>query len=311
MQPESEPAQKGTTPESAGPSRGLNATVLTTLAAVIAVYVGALVGYRLLEQPPQPFEFTESAVTKETAVIIRLRSVETVENKLVVDVLVHPDEDLLAAGPEVVANSAVRLSSWTESGDLIHMHDELGGNASTVELTAVGDPDHWPLDTYVSNIIGVEAFFGVGEDRRSVPAVIVVAGAINGWDVDSDVRVLDAPWGPIQSVSFHMDRTRGAHAIDFGILLVLMVLPGTALFVAIEMLRHRRRFQPAFITWFAAMLFAVVPLRSVLPGAPPPGAWIDLAVVLWVLIALSAAMVVYVMAWWRQTRAEERPRPKP
>jgi len=48
----------------------------------------------------------------------------------------------------------------------------------------------------------------------------------------------------------------------------------------------------------------VVPLPNVLPGAPPAGAWIDLAVVVWVLVSLAAAMVLYIAAWWRQTRPE-------
>lgn len=309
MQPESKPAANDK-PDKPHSSRALNATALTTLAVVIAAYVGALVGYRLLEQPPRPFEFAESSVVGETAVILRLGKLETVENKLTVDVLVHPDVDLLGTGPEVAADPVVRLSSWTQDGDLIHMHDDLKSNASTVEFTAVGDPDHWPLDTYVSNTIGVEVFYGDGPNRRSVPAVIVVAGALNGWDVDSDMKTLDAPWGPVQAVSFHLERTRGAHAVDFGILLVLLVLPGTALFVAIEMLLNRRKFLPPFITWYAAMLFAVVPLRNILPGAPPTGAWIDVAVILWVLLALSAAMVVFLVAWWRQTRSEEQARPQ-
>ncbi|BBY77694.1 DUF4436 domain-containing protein [Mycolicibacterium parafortuitum] len=309
MQPDTKPATGGKS-ERSGSSKALNATVVTTLAVVLAVYIGALVGYRLLEQPPKPFEFTESSVIQETAVIIRLGKMETVENKLTVDVLVHPDNDILSAGPEAAANPIVRLSSWTADGELIHMHDDLRSNESTVELTAVGDPDHWPLDTYVSNTIGVEVFFGDEANKRSVPAVLVVAGAINGWEVDSNIKVLEAPWGPIQSVSFHLDRTRGAHAVDFGILLVLMVLPGTALFVAIEMLLNRRKFLPPFITWYAAMLFAVVPLRNILPGAPPTGAWIDVAVILWVLLALSAAMVVFLVAWWRQTREEEQLNPK-
>ena len=49
------------------------------------------------------------------------------------------------------------------------------------------------------------------------------------------------------------------------------------------------------------MLFAVVPLRNLLPGAPPAGAWIDQAVVLWLLTALAAAMVLYIVAWRRQS----------
>ena len=45
-----------------------------------------------------------------------------------------------------------------------------------------------------------------------------------------------------------------------------------------------------------------VPLRNILPGAPPPGAWIDQALVLWVIVALVTSMVVYVGYWWRQVK---------
>jgi hypothetical protein len=84
-----------------------------------------------------------------------------------------------------------------------------------------------------------------------------------------------------------------------GFCLVLLALPAMAVFVSIELLLGRKTFQPAFSTWFAAMLFAVVPIRNVLPGNPPAGSWVDEAIVVWVLIALTAAMVTYVVAWVR------------
>lgn len=49
----------------------------------------------------------------------------------------------------------------------------------------------------------------------------------------------------------------------------------------------RRKFLPPFATWYAANRFAIVPLRNILPGSPPPGAWIDQAIVQWVLTALT------------------------
>jgi len=49
------------------------------------------------------------------------------------------------------------------------------------------------------------------------------------------------------------------------------------------------------------MLFAVVPLRNFLPGAPPTGAWVDQAIVLWVLIGLASAMAIYMVAWHRDS----------
>jgi hypothetical protein len=81
---------------------------------------------------------------------------------------------------------------------------------------------------------------------------------------------------------------------------VLIALPALAIFTTYQVVTRRKEFQMPFLTWFAAMLFAIVPLRNILPGAPPPGAWIDQALVLWVIIALVSSMVVYVITWYRQ-----------
>ncbi|MGD9621936.1 MAG: DUF4436 family protein [Mycolicibacterium sp.] len=282
------------------------ATVLTTLFAVIAVYAASLIGYRLLESPA-PVRLDESAVVGESAVIIWLRTIEATENRLSVDVRVHPGPDLRSLTPAEKSEVTVRLTSWGESGELIYAQDIVAGNEASTTLVAVGDPDYWPFDSYVTDTLGVELFVGEGEAQRVVPARIVVAGHINGWNVDDHMGTIDQGPASIPTVYMTMDRTRGALAFDVGILLVLLSMPATALFVAIEMFLGRRKFQPPFITWFAAMLFAVVPLRNFLPGAPPAGAWIDLAVVLWVLMALAGAMVVFAAAWWRQTKGDMKP----
>ena len=54
-------------------------------------------------------------------------------------------------------------------------------------------------------------------------------------------------------------------------------------------------------TWYAAMLFAVVPLRNALPGVAGLWSWIDLTIVLWVLVALVVSMRLYIAAWSRAT----------
>lgn len=53
-------------------------------------------------------------------------------------------------------------------------------------------------------------------------------------------------------------------------------------------MRNRRKFQPPMTTWYAAMLFAVMPLRNGLPDSPPIGSWIDVTVTLWVIAVLAA-----------------------
>lgn len=83
------------------------------------------------------------------------------------------------------------------------------------------------------------------------------------------------------------------------ILGVLIAIASLALFVAIQTTQDRRPFQPPMTTWYAAMLFAVVPLRNALPGSPPFGSWVDITVVIWVLVALAISMVLYIGCWWR------------
>jgi hypothetical protein len=57
-------------------------------------------------------------------------------------------------------------------------------------------------------------------------------------------------------------------------------------------------------TWYAAMLFAVVPLRNALPDSPPIGWWVDVTVVLWVIVALGISMLIYIYCWWRDMRPD-------
>ena len=69
--------------------------------------------------------------------------------------------------------------------------------------------------------------------------------------------------------------------------------------VAWSVATERRPVEPTFASWFAAMLFALIPLQNFLPGVPPVGAWIDVCVFLWVEVVLLASMGVFVVSWFR------------
>ncbi len=65
---------------------------------------------------------------------------------------------------------------------------------------------------------------------------------------------------------------RSPSSVAFGTVIVgvLIALAGVGLFVAVQTARGRQ-FQPPMTAWYAAMLFAVIPLRNALPDAPPIG----------------------------------------
>lgn len=277
------------------------------LAAVIIVYVLSLFGVHFLQRsegPLPPLDLSQGG-GDATIVQLRLEELKPVANRLSVEVLAYPGVAQYDNRFDVLANDvAVRLYPTSDLGDLQYPKGKAPAQLSTT-IEAHGDPGNWPFDSYRTEPIAADAFVGTGDNRKKVPARVEVTGALDGWEISVN-RVHDPSALPTSratdngNVVITLKRAKGPLIFDLGICLVLISLPTLALLVAIPMALGRRKFLPPFATWYAANLFAIVPLRNILPGAPPPGSWIDQAIVQWVLIALVTAMTLYIVAWIRQ-----------
>jgi hypothetical protein len=188
--------------------------------------------------------------------------------------------------PVLKTDTAVRMDPPNDLGDLQYPAGKSPAQVATT-IEAHGDPNNWPFDSYTTDTLSAEVLVGQGDARQYIPARVEVTGALDGWDV-SVQRVGEASQESERpdNVIITLHRAKGPLIFDLGICLVLFALPTLAFAVAIQIALGRRKFVPPFVTWFAAMLFAVIPIRNFLPGSPPPGAWIDQALVIWVLIAL-------------------------
>lgn len=277
------------------------------LAAVIVAYVLSLFGVHFLQRsegPLPPLDLSQGG-GDATIVQLRLEELKPVANRLTVQVLAYPGVAQYDNRFDVLGNDvAVRLYPTSDLGDLQYPKGKAPAQLSTT-IEAHGDPGNWPFDSYRTEPIAADAFVGTGDARKKVPARVEVTGGLDGWQVSVN-RVHDPSALPTSratdngNVVITLKRAKGPLIFDLGICLVLVSLPTLALLVAIPMALGRRKFLPPFATWYAANLFAIVPLRNILPGAPPPGSWIDQAIVQWVLIALVAAMTLYIIAWIRQ-----------
>jgi len=277
------------------------------LVAVVTAYALSLLGVHMLQRsegPLPPLDLSQGG-GDATIVQLRLEELKPVANRLVVNVLVYPGVSQYDNRFDVLASDvAVRLYPTSDLGDLHYPKGKAPVQLSTT-VEAHGDPGNWPFDSYSSEPISADAFVGAGDTRKKVPARVEVTGSLDGWEISVN-RVHDASALPTSratdngNVVITLKRAKGPLIFDLGICLVLVTLPTLALLVAVPMAPGRRKFLPPFATWYAANLFAIVPLRNILPGAPPPGSWIDQAVVQWVLIALVTAMSLYIFAWVRQ-----------
>jgi hypothetical protein len=167
-----------------------------------------------------------------------------------------------------------------------------------VILTVTGDPSSYPFDRYDTGPLTVELFRGSAAPERSA---VTVNDRIPGWKV-SVVEAGNGATSASDQVVLHRSPSTAAFAAI--IVGVLITLASLGLFVAVQTSVGRREFFPPMTTWYAALLFSVVPLRYALPDAPPIGFWIDITVVLWVIVILVVSMALYIFCWWRHVRSK-------
>ena len=280
---------------------------VAVLLVVIGTYALSLFGVHQLQEaeaPLPPLDLSQGG-GDATIVQLRLEELKPVANRLTVNVLVYPGISAYDNRFDVLGTDVgVRLYPTSDLGDLHYPKGKAPAQLTTT-VEARGDPGNWPFDSYQTEPISADAFVGSGDNRKKVPARVEVTGELDGWDA-TVTRVHDPAALPTSrgsdngNVVITLRRAKGPLIFDLGICLVLIALPTLALLVAIPMVLGRRKFLPPFATWYAANLFAIVPLRNILPGAPPPGSWIDQAIVQWVLIGLVTAMSLYIFAWVRQ-----------
>jgi len=267
--------------------------IVWTLLVIFLAYAGSQMGYYLLGGDRHELSAPDPDTIDDTLVLIRVNGIDTLRNTLDLDILMYPDDEFLHRESGVlVGDLFVRLDSESELQEIRFPQNRVPARISTA-LRAAGDPDNWPFDRYATEPTSVSVLATGNPTPRHPAAQVEVAGHVDGWyiqrDVDNGV------------VSITLQRARGSLAFDVGVCLVLVSLPAMALFVAVETFRGREKYDSGHSALLAVMLFAIVPLRSILPGAPPPGAWIDQTIVLWVLIALVTALAIHLAAWRRQT----------
>lgn len=268
--------------------------VAVSLAAFLAAYIGLAVLYALTGMgPPHPVTEGHPALDG-TTVTMDVTGIQPYRSVLVADLTVSPGPDLLDPQTgNLKEDLSVSVTSATTPTKRSWPKGTQPG-VFPVSLNINGDVSDWPFDSYRSGPISVDLFRGTPQapERASVTFV----DRLPGWQVE-------VPGGKAgdASAAYRAELQRSPSTVALAVVLlgVLVALAGFALFVAMETVRNRRKFQPPMTTWFAAMLFAVIPLRNALPDSPPFGAWVDVMVVIWVIVALVTAMGLYVSCWWR------------
>jgi hypothetical protein len=293
-----EPTPRAAAPESVRAPRRFTAVRLRAVALVGVVACAMLTSIVLYVDGAgsQRISVQGAPTGSGTAVTLDVVSIQNNYSELVADLIVKPGPELLDPATDGLKQDlTVAVTSATTPVRRTWSKGMLPG-VFPVPITLARDVERWPFDSYYTGPITVSLFTGSGQlpERANVTFV----DRLTGWKVDVR-RVNNAS----ASAPYEVDLQRSASTMVFAIVIlcIFVAIAAVGLFVAIQTVRDPRRFQSPMTTWYAAMLFAVLPLRNALPGSPSFGSWIDLTIVMWVLVALVVSMLLYIGAWWRAT----------
>ena len=270
------------------------------LVAFIGAYVASILLY-VNGGMGHPHQIADTSVSGDgTTVTVDIEEIQSDNSVLVANLTISPGPALLdPLTHNLREDLSVVVTSVVTAGKRTWPKGTLP-DVFRVSLTLAGDVADWPLDRYRSGPIKVDLFSGAAQVPER--ATVTLVDRLLGWKVDV------APVGKADSLEqYRVHLYRSQSTVAFGVVMlgVLIALAGLALFVAVQTVRGRRKFQPPMTTWYAAMLFAVMPLRNALPDSPPFGSWIDITVVIWVIVVLVISMALYISCWWRHLRPEE------
>lgn len=162
-----------------------------------------------------------------------------------------------------------------------------------------GSESSYPFDAYTAPLLVSVGAPAAGKNAGNVVPTLTFNGTFSGYTVRA------APRPGLNSALLGLAITvrRASVTIAFAVLMLVLqgLLAAAAAAATFMVWRQRWRAHTALLTWLAAMLFAIVPLREAMPGAPPIGAEIDILVFLWAVAIIVFSLVAVFIMWARRS----------
>lgn len=277
---------------------------------LILVFLGALFGYA--QSGKTHVVERSSPVSDGINIELDVLGIDPVTRQISVRAMLVPrgryfdaDESAFATALRVTTRFALR-----ETADFTIEAGQPIGGSFDFDVPVYGNVQSYPFDRYdFSNddpkkvgriipapLIKIDELL---DDGSTAPVPVGVTetdpsaepGWTERWRMTAD--------GSTLYVELVMDRSGAVLAAVAIIVFLVLCLAALSAWVAWAVATKRRPIEPTFASWFAAMLFALIPLQGFLPGAPPVGAWIDVTVFFWVEIILMAGLAVFIISWFR------------
>ena len=285
----------------------MNRFILQVLVAAICFALFGTAYFRLLdiyraEGEKTVQKFSAANADKDTNVVVtaNLVSIDPVKGDMVMRLQFDyegdlvDDQGMLANATTVFTNStAGKADAHYKKGESIQPQD--------VTLSLQGESSQFPWDKYTATLditVSHEKVVDGEKELVDVPVSVEMKAGLAGFRIEARELAQKGKKPPV-SPTIVLDVQRAQSAMGFSVFIMCLIglLTLMAFLVGLVVVVGGRKVELAMLGWFGALLFAMVPLRNAMPGAPPIGCVADFMSFFWAEAIIAVVLVAVVITW--------------
>ncbi|HAJ25975.1 MAG TPA: hypothetical protein DCG53_01790 [Syntrophus sp. (in: bacteria)] len=233
-------------------------------------------------------------------VTAKIASLDPVRGELVLRMQFEPQgalldkDDVLISAVIVYTNSAAGKSETTfKKGESMQPLD--------VNMALQGDSSQFPWDRY-TGLLWVCIASQKERDRKStswsaVPFSLDLKPGITGFKIGTnEIKQKDRGFSTAE-IAFDVERSRSSLGFAVFIMVLIGLLTLAAFLAGFAVIVGGRKIEMSMLGWLGGMLFALVPLRNAMPGAPPIGCLADYMSFFWAEAITAATLIAIALTW--------------
>ena len=184
-----------------------------------------------------------------------------------------------------------------------------------VLLPAPGIIEDYPFDSYrvltEIEVVRPDSADAPGRSTEvtAIPSKPYLSVNAPGWsetELERSPRALAE-----EEIAFRLIRSTPTITIALIFVALMAAVAVLAVLLVIATVRERFELSMATAAWMTAALFALITLRTRMPGTPPLGSWIDILVYIWVVVMLALAFSAIIVMLLSQGNRTTNPPSQP
>ena len=271
--------------------------ILVAVATFLALWVSSVSSYT-----DQPKSVDPAPTTSKTGLTIQLKatSFSTTTENLGLQLKLRGVGNLLNSRGLLSESIAVHVQDADDVRVIrIPQGEPLGTREVPVQVD--GDVTQYPFDKYLGEFtISAEQVLADGSEIP-LPVSVGSKRADTGWYTKFAITSDSSDQSTVKIVSMHREQFHIMFAVMMTLLLLLLACISVA--VGFLCITNRRASEPSVVSWLSGILIAMTLTRRMMPGDPPLGCLLDIALFSWALILGIIAIALAMFAWLRQSRA--------